>query len=262
MTDTTEIVKKIVQDVQTGAPFDGYGTIPPRTVAQAYAIQDMVTAAVIETRDLGPVGGWKIAANSAALMERFKLDEPATGRIFSTQCHSGTATLRADDYTEFAFEPEIAALIKTTLDPADAPFSPDIVASAIEHFVAGIELLDMRKTDMPNTHIPDAIAQNISNVGAVSGAAGVAPDKLDASTVHTVVTIDGEVRHDVTGGAPQDPLEAVTWIANHLAARGLTLAAGQVVLCGTHSPILFKEGVGEITVEMSGLGTVSVTLVS
>ncbi|WP_386627146.1 2-keto-4-pentenoate hydratase [Sulfitobacter geojensis] len=260
MTNAAEVARRIVQDLKTGAPFNGYGTTPARSVAQAYEIQDIVTSGFLDAGDLGAVGGWKIAANSAALMERFKLDEPATGRVFSAQCHNDTASLRADDYIEFAFEPEIAALIKTTLDPADAPFSAEVVASAIDGFVAGIELLDMRKTDMPNTHIPDAIAQNISNVGAVCGTGGVAPDQLDAGTVHTVVTIDGDVRHDVTGGAPQDPLAAVTWIANHLAARGLTLAAGHVVLCGTHSPILFKQGAGEIVVEMSGLGKVTVNL--
>lgn len=261
MTDQKQIAEKILQDVLTGAPFDAYATTPLRSVTQAYKIQDELTSNLITSGGRGTVAGWKIAANSPQLMERFKLDEPATGRIFSSQRHDGKATLKVADYTEFAFEPEIAAIIKTTLDPAEAPFSSIDVSAAIDRFVPGIELLDMRKTDMPKTHIPDAIAQNISNVGAVLGGPGILPEALKADSVRTVLKIDGIVQHDVTGAAPQNPLDAVTWLANHLASRGLALEAGHVVMCGTHSPIWYHKGTGEIEVSMSDLGTVSVTLV-
>ena len=53
----------------------------------------------------------------------------------------------------------------------------------------------------------------------------------------------------------------MTWLANHLAARGLALEAGQMVLCGTHSPIWYHSGGGEFIVAMSGLGEVSLRLI-
>lgn len=261
MTDQAGTIQKIVKDVSTGAPFEAYATQPPRNVAQAYAIQDGVVAAMIGSGQRGAIAGWKIAANSPQLLERFKLDEPASGRVFADQRHDGPATLNAADYTEFAFEPEIAAIMKSTLGPTAAPFSPEDVMAAIDQFVPAMELLDMRRTDMLSTHIPDAIAQNISNVGAVLGGPGIAPEDLDTAQIRTTLTIDGQIKHDVTGVAPQSPLEAVAWLATHLAARGLTLEAGQIVLCGTHSPIWYHQGTGEIEVEMSGLGKVSVTLI-
>ncbi len=58
---------------------------------------------------------------------------------------------------------------------------------------------------------------------------------------------------DVTGAVPQPPVEAVLWLANHLAARGLTHEAGQAVLCETHSPIWYDKGLCEICLEISGL---------
>ncbi|MDU9004518.1 2-keto-4-pentenoate hydratase [Sedimentitalea todarodis] len=261
MTDQSGTIEQIVQDVVTAAPFEAYATQPQRTVAQAYAIQDGVVAALIGSGQRGAIAGWKIAANSPQLLERFKLDEPASGRVFADQKHAGPATLNAADYSEFAFEPEIAAIMQSTLDPTDAPFRRGDVVAAIERFVPAMELLDMRRTDMPNTHIPDAIAQNISNVGAVIGGPGIAPEDLDTAQIRTTLTIDGQVEHDVTGAAPQSPLDAVAWLATHLAARGLTLQAGQIVLCGTHSPIWYHEGTGEIEVEMSGLGKAAVTLI-
>lgn len=261
MSDQTDLTQQILQDVLAGAPFNAYGVTPLRSVAQAYALQDSLTSALVETDSHGPVAGWKIAANSVQLMERFKLEEPATGRVFSNQRRNSPATLKVGDYTEFAFEPEIAAVLKTTLAPENAPFSTADVIAAIDRFAPGMELLDMRQTDMPNTHIPDAIAQNISNVGAVLGGPGIPPEALTPDTVRTVIKIDGKVQHDVTGAAPQDPITAVTWLANHLASRGLMLEAGQIVMCGTHSPIWYHKGAGEIEVQMSGLGTVSVTMV-
>jgi 2-keto-4-pentenoate hydratase len=255
---TEDIADRIVKDIRASAPFAPYGTTPPRSAQDAYAIQDRVARAL--AAELGPVAGWKIAANTPALMGRFKLDEPATGRVFASLRRDSPAELRAADYRQFALEPEIAAIMGETLQGDGAPFTRDRVLAGIARFIPAMELLDMRETDMPNTHIPDAIAQNISNVGAVLGGPGCAPDGLDPGSIRTVLRIDGDVRHDVTGAAPQDPLDAVTWLANHLAARGLTLEAGQVVLCGTHSPIWYHEGSGEITVEMSGLGSVTLRL--
>jgi len=60
--------------------------------------------------------------------------------------------------------------------------------------------------------------------------------------------------HDVTGAVPQPPVEAVLWLTNHLAARGLTLEAGPTVLCGTHSPIWYHKGPGRYGWRCQGSG--------
>lgn len=265
--DPDTLARRIVADIRAARPFEPYATSPPRSLAQAYALQDRVLALMggEAADDSGPaVGGWKIAANSAALMARFGVDEPLSGRVLAAQRHDSPARLRAADYRQFAFEPEIAAVMGRDLAPASAPFTRQQVAAAIDRFVPAMELLDMRDADMPAMHIADAVAQNISNVGAVLGGPGVAAEALsgalDPASIRTRLIIDGETRHDVTGAAPEHPVDAVLWLANHLAARGQVLAAGQLVLCGTHSPIWHHEGAGTITVQMSGLGSVSLRL--
>ncbi|MCC6000676.1 MAG: fumarylacetoacetate hydrolase family protein [Pararhodobacter sp.] len=260
MTDSpVTIAGLIVADIQGANPFAPYATTPPRGLTDAYMLQDRVLA-LLGGDAPGAIGGWKIAANSAALMGRFGLDEPLSGRVLASQRQDNPARLRADAYRQFAFEPEIAAVMGRSLAPASAPFTRDQVAAAIDRFVPAMELLDMREADMAGMHIPDAVAQNISNVGAVLGGPGMAPGALDPGAVRTQLIIDGETRHDVTGAAPQHPLDAVTWLANHLVARGLMLEAGQLVLCGTHSPIWYHDGPGEIEVRMAGLGAVSLRL--
>lgn len=254
MTQDSSTAERIVSDIHGACTFDAHPMQTPRTQGAAYALQDQVAEILSQDSAFGPVAGWKIAANSKALLERFGIGEPASGRVFGALRRDSPAELRASNYRQFALEPEIAAVMKTTLPAQDAPFDATTVQGAIDRFVPAFELLDMRDCDMAQIHLPDIIAQNISNVGAVIGGPGLAPDRLDISTLRTTLTIDGEMRHDVTGAAPQDPLEAVTWLANHLAARGLTLEAGQIVLCGTHSPIWYHDGTGQIVLEMSGLG--------
>lgn len=251
---------RIVQDILDAAPFAAYETEPPRGPAEAYFLQDAVAEKLTGDSAFGAVAGWKIAANSTALLVRFGLSEPASGRVFVAQRRNSPAELKAADYRQFALEPEIVAVMGASLAPGDAPFDAPTVQAAIDRFAPAMELLDMREADMPNVHLPDVIAQNISNVGAVVGGPGIAADKLDPASVRTTLAIDGEIRHDVTGAAPQHPLEAVTWLANHLAARGFTLEAGQIVLCGTHSPIWYHDGTGEIVLEMSGLGRTALRL--
>jgi 2-keto-4-pentenoate hydratase len=260
MSDSQPIAERITRDMLDGAPFEPYSSELPRSLEAAYLLQDEVAARLADSGARGPVAGWKMAANSQALLERFGLKEPVSGRIFADQIHEAMPVLKASDYSEFAFEPEIAAVMGRTLGPRDAPFTADQVADAIVRLIPAIELLDMRQTNMAAVHIPDAVAQNISNVGAVRGGPGVMPHELDLKSVRTVLRVNGEVVHDATGAAPQSPVEAVTWLANHLSARGLSLAAGQIVMCGTHSPIWYHKGSGEIRVEMSGLGSVALVL--
>lgn len=256
-----EVVQAIVGDIQSMATYtprpdrDG-----PRDLALAYATQDAVVAELVARNALGPVAGYKIAANSPALMTHFGLSEPASGRVFAGQRHDSPAVLPASGFRQFAYEPEIAAVIGSHLPARDAPHPLERVAAAIARFVPALELLDLRGAEMESIHLPDIVAQNITNAGAVVGGPGTVPDRFDARAIETRVEIDGVAELSVRAGAPQPPLEAVAWLANHLAGRGISLEAGQIVLCGTHAPIRYVHGVATISVEMPPLGSVTLRL--
>ncbi|MWD26388.1 hypothetical protein E0K89_002745 [Aquicoccus sp. SCR17] len=248
------LVRKLASDMLTGETLRPLDT-SPASLADAYAIQDAVVAHLLDSDARAGVGGFKIAANSAALMERFGIDEPASGHIFSDEIQQAPASRPASDFAEFAYEPEIAAVMGARLVPDNAPFSAEEVAEAIDRFVPSLELLDMRNIDMAAVPFLAVLAQNITNAGAVLGGEGIKPSLIDTDRIHTTVTINGEPELDVTGAAPQSPVEAVRWLANHLAERGMGLEPGQIVLCGTHAPIRKVKGPAVIRVEMSGLGS-------
>lgn len=261
-TATDPVTDRIAHDIVAGAPFSAYPPADgvPRSLAQGYALQDAVAAALQASGARGAIAGYKIAVNSPELMAHFRIEEPASGQVFADQTHEGHARLPAAGFAEFAYEPEIAAVMGRALPLKDAPFTREAVAAAIAGFVPALELLDTRGARTRELHLPDVVAQNISNAGAVLGGPGVAPDALEPGAIRTVVTLDGAPELDVTGAAPQDPLDAVCWLANHLAARGRTLEAGDFILCGTHAPLRLMPGPVRIEVTMSGLGTVGVEL--
>lgn len=253
-----QAVEAIARDIVEAAEFEPHSGAG--NLAEAYAVQDKVAEKLVADGSRKAVAGYKLAANSKGAMQHFSLTEPASGPVFGDQVLASPGELQAGSFRQFAYEPEITAVMGADLPASGAPYSKEDVAAAIARFVPGFEILELRGAEMPKIGIIEAVAQNISNAGIVIGGPGIAPSELVPAEVRTVVTIDGQPELDVTGAAPQDPLEAVTWLANHLVSRGLSLEAGQCVLCGTHAPIRPVAGPARIKASMSGLGEVSLTL--
>ncbi|MCY6382942.1 2-keto-4-pentenoate hydratase [Hoeflea prorocentri] len=255
---TDDAIEKIMADVVSHAAFTSYDADQTLTLEDGYRFQDALADRLVARGGRIGTAGWKIAANAPQLLERFGLEEPLSGRVFKSQVHESPANLSDTTFRQFAFEPEIAAIMKTGLSGTN--ISRQETASAIDRLVPAIELLDMREVDMPSVRIANVVAQNISNEGIVIGGPGIAPQDFDPDVVQTEVSVDGKVELQVTGAAPQNPIDAVAWLADHLTKRGQRLEAGQVVLCGTHCPIWYHDKPGDIVVEMTDLGEVAMRL--
>lgn len=252
------LVRRIAADIVSAAPFDGYGDDVGSSFADGYAVQDALVAHLVAEGIRGRVAGYKVAANAPHLLEKLGLPEPLSARIFADQYLDSPADLSAKAFRQRAFEPEIAALIASDV-PAGA-HDRDSILPHVARLVPAFEVLDMREVQMSPAAMPWAVAQNISNEGVVIGGPGLPPGEVDPASLRACVTFAGSELADVTGKAPQHPLDVVAWIAGHLARRGLGLTAGMVVMCGTHTPILFPEGAGLLRLEMPGLGEAEVML--
>ena len=55
------------------------------------------------------------------------------------------------------------------------------------------------------------------------------------------------------------PHNALAWLANHLAAEGKALRAGEIVLTGSLVKTVWLEAGDEVVMELAGLGSVVVT---
>ena len=229
---------------------------PDMSFSQAYGLQDHYVA------NTGAViGGYKLAVNGKALMAHFGVGEPVSARVLAPEIHSGGVGLLRSGFMEVSIEPELVAVLGSSVAGLDGPVDRAGAIGAIDRFHAGIELIDQRGIAMPDVRLPQAIALNVFNAGCVLGTNSVAPDDLDTGNLHVTLTVDGNRIAETTGTAPQDPVDAVMWLINHLASRGLRPEPGMIVMCGTHLPLYtLAAGAGTVQVAMSGLGTVGFAL--
>ncbi|QDL92598.1 hypothetical protein FDP22_12860 [Paroceanicella profunda] len=212
------------------------------------AAQDLVTEL------LGCVGGYKISWNTAAAMTQMNLPHPGYGRVLADGIRESGAVLEAARYREFVMEPEIAAVIGADMAPRPGGWDAASVRPHVARWVPAFELLDRREGGGV-AHVPTILAGNIFNIGAVLGGPGAGPD-TDFSDLETVVRVGGEEVLRRRGAAPQPPAEALAFIATRFNARGLTLRAGEIVLCGTHMPVTPVPAGAEAVMSVSGLGEV------
>jgi 2-keto-4-pentenoate hydratase len=216
-------------------PFAGMpADCAPTGLEEAYAIQDAFVR--LKSRDCGPVAGWKIALSNPAMQRFVGLHEPVAGCMLARQLVGGPARVRAADYGRLLIEFEIAVELGETLRASRAGFTRDRVAAAVAAVRPAHELADDRGADYASlsAHGLQLVADNAWNEGAVLGERRSDWRSLDLSALRGAVTIDGVdaghgFGHDVMG----HPLDALGWLADGLARRGLAMRAGDVAILGS-----------------------------
>ena len=208
--------------------------LAPRTAEEAYAIQNSFVA--LRAEQLGAIAGYKIALSSKEMQEFVGVNEPQAGVMLDSTLHRTPAKLRAMDYVHLIVEFEIAVQMAADLPVADAPYSRASVAPFVQAVMPAIEIADDRNADYRQLarHPLELIADNGWNEGAVLGVPVTKWSKLDLGAVRGVATINGKVVGEGLGAAALGhPLEALAWIANHLAAHGRGLVFRDVVITGS-----------------------------
>jgi 2-keto-4-pentenoate hydratase len=208
--------------------------IAPRTLAEAHAIQDAFVA--LRAQKLGGIAGYKLALTSPQMREFVGVREPQAGMMLESTLLRSPARVRAADYVRLIVEFEIAVQIGDDLPAADKPFSRERIAQAVGAVMPALELADDRNADykaLPE-HPLELIADNCWNEGAVLGTPVSDWRGIDLSTVRGFARINGkEVGEGRGGDAMGHPLDAVAWLADHLASIGRALLRGDVVITGS-----------------------------
>ena len=208
--------------------------LAPSTSEEAYAIQDGFVARRAE--ELGAIAGYKIALSSAEMQRFVGVNEPQAGVMLQSTLRHTPARVHAADYVHLIVEFEIAVRVAADLPAADAPYSRAQVAECVGAVMPAIEIADDRNADYSQLarHPLELIADNGWNEGAVLGVPLEDWRSLDLGAVLGVATINGKkVGEGVGAAALGHPLDAVAWIANHLAAHGRGLVFRDVVITGS-----------------------------
>jgi len=208
--------------------------LAPRTPEEAYAIQDCYVARRAET--LGAIAGYKIALSSKEMQRFVGVDSPQAGVMLASTLHHTPARVRTADYVRLIVEFEIAMEIAADMPAADAPYTRERLAPFVRAVMPAIELADDRNADYAQLakHPLELIADNGWNEGAVLGVPLEDWHSVDLAAVRGVARINGRVVGEGRGEAAMGhPLEALAWVANHLAAHGRALVFRDVVITGS-----------------------------
>ena len=104
---------------------------------------------------------------------------------------------------------------------------------------------------------PTLIADDFFAAGCVLGPAVARTSVPDLMAVAGRAIVNGEVVSKGTGAdVLGHPFQALAWLANHLAAEGKGLHAGQLVLTGSLVKTLWLKAGDKVRMELDGLGVV------
>ncbi len=225
----------------------------PRTEAEGYRIQDAVHDLLAP--DFGARVGYKIGCTSAVMQQYLDIPHPCGGGVFAKGVHHSGVTLRAKDFVRVGVECEIAVQLARDLAPTEAPFTAEWVGEAIDAYFPAIEIVDDRYVKWETLGAPTLVADDFFAAGCVLGkpvARSAAPDL--AKVIGRAVINGTEAGQGTGADVLGHPHNALAWLANHLAADGKGLRAGEIVLTGSLVKTVWLEAGDKVVMELAGTG--------
>lgn len=228
---------------------------PGLDLATAYQVQDALAQRKVDAGE--KIIGVKLGLTSRAKQVRMGIDSPLTAWLTDGMVLPAGAPLVLDELIHPRVEPEIVFVMGQRLTGPGVTASTALAAVKSVH--AGFEVIDSRFTDFRFT-LPDVVADNASSSRFVIGGNALSPVGLDLELEACLLSVDGEVVDTATGAAIQGhPAQALAEAANSLAARGIAIEAGWIVLTGGLTDAVFAQGAQEIAVEFTHLGRLRLT---
>ncbi|HTO61934.1 MAG TPA: 2-oxo-hepta-3-ene-1,7-dioic acid hydratase [Bradyrhizobium sp.] len=218
---------------------------PEITIEDAYAIQ---TAWIdIKLGEGRVVKGHKIGLTSKAMQSALNIDEPDSGVLLDDMFFADGGLVPSDRFIATRVEAELAFVMNERLSgPGCTLFD---VLNATDFVVPALEILDTRieRVD-PQTKatrkIFDTVADNAANAGIVLGGRPIRPLDADLRWIGALCFRNGQLEETgLAAGVLNHPANGIAWLANKIAAQGLALEPGQVVLAGSFiRPIETRKG--------------------
>ena len=223
----------------------------PGELDDAYRVREQFEA--IEAPRRGEVVGYKIGLTTPIMQKLCGVDEPCYGAMFASEIRHNPAEIRVGDYCRVGIETEIAMRLGADLPEGGGRAR---VEAAVESCMAAIEVLEDLRHDYKRLSARSMVAGNVWNAGCVLGAPVADWRQLDLAMATSRLTINGtEIGSGKGSDVMGNPLNALSWLADKLAADGRPLQRGMVVMTGSMVPIQFPNPGDRAVVEVSGLGT-------
>jgi 2-keto-4-pentenoate hydratase len=201
---------------------------PGISVEEAYGVQLRIMEMKISSGQV--VVGKKIGLTSAAMQAMLGVKEPDYGHILNGMVVMEGEKIPAADLIAPRMEGEIAFVLKEDLRGPGVTLTE--VIRCTEGVIPALEIIDSRVKDW-KIKLPDTVADNASSARIVLGGVLTPLPGVDLRMVGMVMEKNGEVLATAAGAAVLGhPAQAVAWLANKLAAYGIPLRKGEVILSG------------------------------
>lgn len=229
----------------------------PASLDEAYAVRRAFQA-IEEEGGRGAVAGYKIGLTTPVMQKLCGIEEPCYGAIFAREVHHRRAELAAGDYCRIGVETEIALVLGEDLPRGG---DRERAAAAVESAMAAIELLDDLRYDYRRLDAAAMVAGNVWNEGVVLGPSVTDWRAIDLARAEARLAINGrEIGRGRGADVMGNPLNALAWLADKLAAEGVPLRRGMIVMTGSMVPIQHPASGDRVLVEVSGLGAAELAL--
>ena len=253
-----EVARQLLQEHDLG---QGFHTLAPEVgvvdLASAYGVQRHLVE-LLRPKG-GATAGYKIGLTSARMQKMCGIDQPIAGVVLANRVVSSGAILQGKRYGRVGLEFEVGVRLGRDLPAAGAPYDAQTVGQAVDGVCAAVEVVDDRRADYKSLDVRSLVADNSWNAGAILGE--FKEDWPDLAAVSGVVMLNGV---EVDRGHGRDvlghPFVPLTWLANHLAAAGNGLRAGDVVLTGSLVTTRFPRESETYSYELAGIGTVDLSV--
>lgn len=255
--DRQTVAWELAESYRTRRP-----VLPPSTLHDDFGVDDAYAIQQLQVEEWVRAGsrlkGHKIGLTSKAMQRSLGVDQPDYGHLMDSMFLSSGERADPDRFIQPKVEPEVAFLLKRDLRGPAVNVAE--VAAAVEFALPALEIIDSRIRDWTLT-LPDTIADNASSGAVVLGTSPVHLDAVDLRVEGCNLVRNGTVVATGAGGAVLgSPFTAVAWLANALAARDVTLRAGQIVLSGSCTTAVDLEPGDVVAGQFASLGSVSVAL--
>lgn len=222
-------------------------------VALGMARQNDLLASRLDAGDT--LIGWKVGLGSPSAMASLGIGAPLVGFLTSRGVLASAPTLSLDGWVKPACEPEIAIHVRSDLGPG---CSLDDARASVGGLGAAIELVDV---DAPPTDVTAVLAGDIFQRHVILGPPDPTRAGADVRGIDVQVRNHGELIESTS--SPEENtgslLDLVVHVATWVGQMGRRLEAGQVIIAGSVTPIVWVQAGDDIEYACDPIGRLSVS---
>jgi 2-keto-4-pentenoate hydratase len=200
------------------------------------------------------IAGYKAGLTSKAAQERFGVDTPVSGVLFSSGMHGSDAVIVASKFRVLMIETEIGFVVGKPIKEK----IPD-VARLKEHIVAVLPVIELPETgfaDMKKIKAEDIIAANVGSAVFITGARRpldiAGPDGITVKLVSGGEALSHGKGSDTLGGQ----WEALLWLVNSAIENDWQIEEGNILITGALGKVVPAKP-GRYEAQFGELGNVS-----